>query len=121
MTLLARLLTAVFLVMVAGCAMTPAEVAATDPIRRIPIKTDIGKLTDCLMPRLENLAGPWTASHRTEGQRTTFRIHGGGDLGTIAVAVVEEGMATIHISSNILTPDALAGTIEQQILACRAP
>lgn len=118
MTLITRLLACLIAAMTTGCAMTPVEVAATEPVRQLTIKTEVSRLTACLMPRLENLAGPWTASYRTEGSKTTYRIHAGSDMGTIAVAAVTGNTATIHISHNILTKGSLAGILEQQIAAC---
>ena len=75
-SLIASTLTAALL---AGCAQSPAQVAATEPVRSVRFSTGAAAMAKCLQAGIENMVPIWTVSVRGEADRPRVQVHGGVD------------------------------------------
>jgi hypothetical protein len=108
----------------AGCAMTPNQVAETEAMAKTTVKADIATLAPCLQDGLENITGPWTAStlKDRDGKGAAFRLHGHNDTGTMAVArarrIGERTEISVHVSTSIFPRQPLADNIKALAEGC---
>lgn len=110
------------ILLLAGCAATPAEVLATSPSRAIPVRSAAAPAINCILARLDEMSGSWSVSSRTTDSGTRILIHGGVDAGTLAVISLSgdasAGTATIHLSPNVITRDYFTDKVAAEIAKC---
>lgn len=105
-------------VVLAGCAQSPAQVAATDPIRSVRFSASATAMAKCLQGEIENMAPVWTASVRGETDRPRIQVHGGVDAGTVAIINFDDQRAVFRFSPNIIGTASFADKLEAAMRAC---
>ncbi len=107
--------------LLAGCAQTPAQVVATDPVRVITFIGTAAAMATCLTARMEEMYAGWTVSVRGEPARLRIQAHGGVEVGTVAVIAFDGRRASLHFSPNVLTQGHLADQLENAMHTCDKP
>lgn len=112
---------AVAIAILEGCAQTPAQVAATEPVRVVRITGNPARMAACLTARMEEMSAGWTVSVRGDTDRMRIQTHGGAEVGTIALIAFNSLDASIHLSPNVMTPGYMADKLEEALRACETP
>lgn len=108
----------------AGCAMTPAQVLESPPLATATIKIGLPELAPCLLSGLDDIHGAWTTSHRPalNGTEATFRLHGHADTGTVAVVlarrIAERTEVAVHITESRFPRQPIADHIKAIAVGC---
>lgn len=105
----------------AGCAQSPAQVAATDPVRSVRFSTSAPAMAKCMQASIENMVPIWTVSVRGEPDRPRVQVHGGVDAGTVAIINLEDQRAVFRFSPNVLGAASFADKLEAAMRTCDTP
>lgn len=113
--------TALAIAILGGCAQTPAQVAATEPVRVVRFTGSPARMATCLPSRMEEMSAGWTVTVRGDPDRMRIQAHGGPEVGTIALIAFSNLSASIHLSPNVMTPGYMADKFEEAMRACEVP
>ena len=105
----------------AGCAQTPAQVAATEPVRSVRFSTGVAAMAKCLQAGIENLVPTWTVSVRGEPDRPRVQVHGGPDAGTVAIINLDDQRAVFRFSPNVMGTTSFSDHLEAVMRGCDTP
>lgn len=104
--------------LLAGCAQTPAQVSATEPVRTVSISASVPDMVRCLPAKLEDLYAGWTIAVRGDALRPRIQAHGGIEIGTVAIIDLDDRRAVIRLSPNVVTPGYMADQLESAMKSC---
>ena len=120
-------ITALILAGLAGCAMTPGQVAQTEPLVRLHVARDMARLAPCLRRGIEEFSATGHVSQVQEPgtEEVVIRLHGHADLGTLAVARLRRSGGgtdlTAHVTTSVWPRQSLADEIGRIAQACAVP
>lgn len=105
----------------ASCAQSPAQVAATEPVRSVRFSTGAAAMAKCLQAGIENMVPIWTVSVRGEADRPRVHVHGGVDSGTVAIINLDDQRAVFRFSPNVFGTVSFADKLEAAMRVCDTP
>jgi len=111
----------------AGCAMSPKEVAETEAMQLASLRAGVAAAANCMQHGMDEIASAWHTSllMDRDGAGAAVRIHGVADTGTMAVARLrrngEVTRVSVHVSTSIFPREPLAEKIRLIAEGCDTP